>query len=253
MKRTKTKPARETDLYGPVRDYLVANGYTVRGEVQHCDIVASKGDDLIVIELKRQFNVDLLIQATARRKITESVYVALPRPSDWGARWRGMMRILKRLEIGLILVTLGGRKPRVDVAFHPVPYSPRKLKRARRAVLEEMSRRSGDYNEGGSTGRKLVTAYRENAIHIACALERLGPSAPRALRALGTGPKTLSILAGNVYGWFERVDRGVYALTSPGREGLEAFAKLADEYRAQIDACAASTDSDNVVKKSTRK
>lgn len=253
MKQRNNKPARETDLYAPVRDYLEANGYTVRSEVRHCDITATKGDDLIVIELKRQFNVDLLIQATARRQITDSVYVALPRPAAWDARWRGMMRLLKRLEIGLILVTFGERKTRIDVAFHPLPHRPRKVKRARRAVLEEMARRSGDYNEGGSSGRKLVTAYRENAIHIACALARLGPSSPRRLRDLGTGPKTLSILSTNVYGWFERVTRGVYALTNQGRADLDAYEKVAREYRAQVEACVAAADGAIVVAKPTRK
>ena len=30
----------ETDLYRPVHDYLVKQGYTVRSEVRHCDIAA---------------------------------------------------------------------------------------------------------------------------------------------------------------------------------------------------------------------
>lgn len=234
MKRKKCAPARETDLYEPIRKYLESNGYTVRSEVNHCDVTATKGDDLIVIELKRQFNVDLLIQATARRSITDSVYVAVPRPAAWNARWRGIKRVLRQLELGLILVSLGARTHRVDVAFHPAPSQRRKLKAARRAVLEEMARRSGDYNRGGSSGRKLMTAYREDAIRIAACLDRLGPAAPRQLRALGTGPKTLSILSRNVYGWFERVGHGVYALAPEGRAALLEYAALADEYRAQL-------------------
>ena len=51
---------RETDLYGPIRDYLVAQGYDVQGEVKGCDIAARKGDDLIVIER----NADLTIAAS---------------------------------------------------------------------------------------------------------------------------------------------------------------------------------------------
>ena len=41
---------RETDLYPPVRDYLVKHGYTVRGEVLGCDITAAKDDALIVVD-----------------------------------------------------------------------------------------------------------------------------------------------------------------------------------------------------------
>lgn len=253
MKRANNKPARETDLSGPVRDYLEANGYTVRCEVKHCDMAACKGDDLIVIELKRQFNIDLLIQATARRSITDSVYVALPRPRAWDARWRGIMRLLKRLELGLILVTFSPRSTRVEVVFHPLPSPPRKSRKARRAVLEEIAKRSGDYNRGGSSGQKLVTAYRENAIHIACCLERFGPMAPRGLRALGTGPKTLPILSGNVYGWFERVERGIYALTAQGRKELASYDTVAAEYRVRLDACAASVEGGIVVGNATPK
>ena len=53
----------ETDLYEPIRDYLVAQGYTVRGEVHDCDVTATKGEELIVVELKLRFNMELLYQA----------------------------------------------------------------------------------------------------------------------------------------------------------------------------------------------
>jgi hypothetical protein len=33
-------------------------------------------------------------------------------------------------------------------------------------------------------------------------------------------PEAGKILQSNVYGWFERVDRGVYGLTEAGREAL---------------------------------
>ena len=56
-------PLVETDLYGPIRDYLVANGYAVQAEVKHCDVTARKGDDLIVVEMKLRCSLDLLIQA----------------------------------------------------------------------------------------------------------------------------------------------------------------------------------------------
>ncbi len=237
---------RETDLYEPIRDYLAAQGYTVRAEVSHCDITARKGDDLIVIELKRQFGIDLLAQATARQRLSDSVYVAFPAPSDMRTRrWRGIVRILRQLELGLILVFHAEAapasergQPRIEVAFHPLPYVRQKRKSARRAVLEEMAQRSGDYNQGGAVRRKLVTAYRENAIWIACCLEQFGPLAPRRLRELGTGPKTLSILYTNVYGWFDRVGRGLYALAARGRDELRAYPELTKQYRAKLDLTA---------------
>jgi len=237
MQTSKTAPPRETDLYPPIRDFLVAHGYTVRAEVNHCDVTARKGDDLIVIELKRQFNVDLLIQATARRRITDSVYVAFPAPEDLGpgSRWPGIKRILRQLELGLILVFFSGSAPRIEIVFHPLPYQARKRKDARRAVIREMNMRSGDYNQGGAASTKLVTAYRENAIQIACFLEKLGPVSTHQLRDLGTGPKTTSILYGNVYGWFDRIGRGLYAITSRGREDLEFYPALVKQYAVRFE------------------
>jgi hypothetical protein len=228
------KQLRETDLYPPIAEYLDSLGYTVRSEVNGCDVTAAKGDDLVIIELKRNFSTDLLIQAAKRQRMTDSVYVALPRQKN-GRKLRGMKHLLRRLELGLIFVSLNGRrKSRVEVAFHPVPFQRQKRKRARRAVLREMAERSGDFNQAGSCRRKLVTAYRENAIHIACCLDRLGPLSPRQLRALDTGPKTLSILYSNFYGWFERVDRGLYALSAQGQTELAQYPELARRYTRRL-------------------
>ncbi len=228
MKRKSHITIRESDLYGPIRDYLVAQGYTVRGEVKDCDITAVKGDDLIIIELKRAFGASLLVQAAQRQRATDSVYVALPRP-DGGIcthRWRGVTHLFRRLELGLILVVFGGRTPYVEVVFHPLPYERRKVGKHKRAILTEIAGRSGDFNEGGTTRRKRLTAYRENALRIACCLDRHGSMSPRQLRELGTGPKTLSILSGNVYGWFERVERAVYRITQQGRDDLKVYPQV---------------------------
>lgn len=232
-----SQPLRETDLYGPIRDYLVSQGYTVRAEVADCDVVAYKDGELVIVELKRRCSVDLLIQAIDRQRITDSVYVALPGPFDLrrGSRWHGIRKLLRRLELGLIVVDLQRARPQVKVVSHPSPYRKRRLKHKRLAVLEEMIGRSGNRNQGGSTRQKLVTAYRESAIHIACCLERYGPLTPRQLRALDTGSKTTSILYKDVYGWFERVDRGLYALSPLGRTALNDYSELVDEYAAFLD------------------
>jgi len=217
---------RETDLYGPVRDWLLAQNYTVRGEVRGCDIAATRDDDLVLIELKCGFTTDLILQAVERQRAADSVYVALPRPKRGrgGSRWRGIEHLLRRLELGLLLVSPETNK--VEAVLHPLPFDRRRDKKARRAILTEIAGRSGDYNRGGSTRCKLLTAYRENAVFVACCLERHGTLSPRALRALGTGPKTLAILHKNVYGWFERQSRGLYALTPQGRAALADYPDL---------------------------
>jgi hypothetical protein len=235
MAKKKRKIA-ETDLHGPVAKYLKAQGYTVRSEVEGCDITALKDDELIVVELKRRFDTKLLMQAAQRQRITDSVYVALPRPdkSLWSKRWREIQHLLRRLELGLILVTPRRRKPTVEVVFHPRAPVRRKRAGARRAVIREIESRTGDYNKGGSVRKKLVTAYRENAIHIACALEKYGPLSPKQLRDLGTGPKTLSILYDNHYGWFDHIATGLYALKPLGKEALKRYAKVAKLYRGKL-------------------
>ena len=237
MSENRSRPLRETELYEPIHDYLVSEGYTVRAEVADCDIVAYKEGELIAIELKRRFGANVLIQAIDRQRITDSVYVALPGPFDLrrGSRWHGIRRLLRRLELGLIVVDLQRSKPLVNVVSHPSPYRKKRLKHKRLAVLEEMIGRSGNRNLGGSTRQKLVTAYRESAIHIACCLDRYGPLTPRQLRVLGTGAKTTSILYKDVYGWFDRLSRGLYALSPLGRTALNEYSVLVDEYAAFLD------------------
>lgn len=228
-----SSPITETDLYAPVRDWLVAQGYTVRGEVKDCDIAAVRGDDLIAIELKRSFNGTLLVQAAQRQILTDSVYVALPRPGEslYSKKWKGIRHLLRRLELGLILVAVPSPAPSIEIVFHPLPYNRKKNKRARRAILREIEGRTGDYNRGGSVNRKLVTAYRENAIHIACLLERFGPLSPKQLRGLGTGGKTSSILYDNHYGWFERIAHGLYALKPTALNTMTQFSEPLKTYR----------------------
>lgn len=237
-RRRRKKQLAETDLYGPIAEFLRRNGCTVRSEVLDCDITATKDDDLIIIELKRAFNTDLLIQAAKRQRITDSVYVAVPRPKGGlnTPKWRGIKHLLRRLEIGLIFVSFRKKKALVQVAFHPVPFDRRKQKSKRRAVLREIEARSGDYNTGGMTGSPIVTAYRENAIEIACLLERFGPLSPAELRKMGACSRTLSILYNDFYGWFERVDRGLYALRARAVADLEQFEEVLALYRKKAAA-----------------
>lgn len=234
---TGTQPVRrEADLYAPIRDYLVAQGYTVRGEVRGCDITATREGDLVVIEMKRSLSVALLVQATQRQQLADSVYVAVPAPRQARDRGyvRGLRHLLRRLELGLIYVHFRADGAAVEVVSHPLPLRRRRDRRERRAVLREMAGRSGDHSEGGGNGRPVVTAYREAALYIAFCLGRRGPLAPRQLRALGGGAKTQSILAKDFYGWFERVERGVYRLRSAGEAALAQQPDLAAGFEERL-------------------
>ena len=235
-KKQRPAPKRETDLYPPIRDYLTAQGYTVRAEVSGCDCTAEKDGALIVIELKLRFNLELLLQAADRQRISDSVYVAIPRPDNMGRKspWRQHKHVLRRLEIGLLLVSFDTDPAQVQVVFHPVPFARKKQSKKKRAILRERAGRSQDLNEGGSVGKKLVTAYREQALFIACALEHLGEASPKTLRDLGASKKAQAILYDNHYGWFERVGRARYALKPKGREALDAYPQLTGPFKKQI-------------------
>jgi hypothetical protein len=43
------------------------------------------------------------------------------------------------------------------------------------------------------------------------------------LRVEADAPNAAAILQQDVYGWFERVERGVYTVSPQGRVGLERF------------------------------
>jgi hypothetical protein len=66
-----------------------------------------------------------------------------------------------------------------------------------------------------------MTAYRQQALAVANALSGT-PSRPRDLRILA--PDAAKILQDNVYGWFKRIERGLYRLTSSGRVALVTWA-----------------------------
>ncbi len=225
---------RETDLYPPVKAWLTANGYAVRAEVNGCDVAARKGNDLVLIELKKTINLELLLQIAGRQRVCGSVYAAVPRPAVQDRRWRALSALVKRLEAGLLLVSMEEYSPRVQIAFHPMPCPPRKDKRVTRAVLAEMAGRSLDLNTGGSTGRKLMTAYREQALVVAVALSEAPSASPAELRRMGAPDKTGAILYDNHYGWFERLGKGSYALSAGGREALQGYAEMAGHIRKAL-------------------
>jgi hypothetical protein len=227
---------KESDLFEPVKNYLEAGGYKVRAEVKNCDITATKGDELIIVELKLSANLQLFIQATNRQYITDSVYVAIPRPTQRSKKhWKGILHILRRLELGLIFVDVDNPVNPVEIVFHPIEFQRRKFKHRKRAIIKEAENRSQNLNVGGSNKKKIITAYKENAIQIAVYLREIGDTSAKILREYDSGKKTLSILYSNFYGWFQRVDRGIYGITQKGEKELNNFPGLVKKYEKILD------------------
>jgi hypothetical protein len=220
----------EAALYSPVKQFLERQGYEVKGEVRGCDLVARRGaEPLIIVELKLRFNLPLVLQGIDRLALTERVYLAVPRPERQA---RGgllaperpeIRKLCRRLGLGLILVGLTRKS--VEILEEPVPYRPRQAKSRALRLLDEFSRRVGDANVGGAVGVPLVTAYRQDALRCARALALGGPMRVGALRSAAEVPRAARILQRNVYGWFDRIERGTYRLTPEGDQALSRFAE----------------------------
>lgn len=221
----------ETDLYPPVKSFLEGLGYEVKAEVNTCDVVAKKPDgSLTIVELKKGFNLDLLIQGVERLTLANDVYIAagfygpIAKGSLWNKRRRGILKLCKRLGLGLMMVRLYARKaPGVEVLLDPEPYTPRKNYAKAGRLKKEFDARVGDPNAGGATRSKIMTAYRQAAIQCAVLLKDGGPMKARDIRDHTGFEKASLLLRNNHYGWFERVDRGVYAITDVGISALNDY------------------------------
>jgi len=219
----------EAALYRPVKQFLERQGYEVKGEVRGCDLVACRADEPpVIVELKLRLSLALVLQGINRLALTERVYLAVPRPDR---RVRAgpltperpeIRKLCRRLGLGLILVGLSCNT--VEILEEPLPYRPRQAKSRALRLMDEFSRRIGDANVGGAAGVPLVTAYRQDALRCARALALDGPMRVSALRSAAGVPRAARILQRNVYGWFDRIERGIYRLTPAGDQALSRFA-----------------------------
>lgn len=218
---------RETDLYPPIRSHLEAQGYTVKSEVSGADVVAIRGSDPpLIIELKLSFSLALFHQALERLKISDDVYVAVTRGKGkrFARALRSNVTMARRLGLGVITVRL--EDGLVEVHCDPGPYAPRKQPRKRDRLLREFARRQGDPNEGGQTSAGLITAYRQDALKCAVYLFELGASkGVDVARATGVEQAT-RMMRDNHYGWFERVQTGIYGLTPDGAQAVNASGRV---------------------------
>jgi hypothetical protein len=225
---------RESDLYAPVKTFLEGQGYTVKAEIGDCDLLARRADDPpVVVELKLTFSLALVMQGVARQTMFDHVYLAVPVSTDrgWSLRYKDIIRLCRRLGLGLLAVKSDG----VEAHLDPGPYAPRKMPQRSGRLLREFDRRVGDPNTGGMTGVKRMTAYRQDALRCAAFLQA-GGAAKAALVARGAGvARAATLLRADVYGWFERVDRGVYALTPKGQAGLITFGAEVTALRVASD------------------
>jgi hypothetical protein len=229
----------EASLYPPVKRFLEGLGFEAKGEVCGCDVVAldrATGNRIAVVELKLTFTLDLLLQAVDRTVVADEVWVAVKA----SRRGRGreadprVKRLCRMLGLGMLVVFASGK---VELSVEPAPWRPRRDARRRSGIVDEHRRRHGDPSAGGSTRRPIMTAYRQQALDCAAALAA-GPARPRDLKP--TAPDAAKILLRNVYGWFERIERGRYGLTAAGRAALAQWRPGEAEAAAPITPSASA-------------
>lgn len=227
----------EVELYDPIKRFLEAQGYRVKGEIGPCDIVAVRGDEApVVVELKDRLTLALLLQAVDRLSVSDAVYIAFRIGKGHSASWRSRRKqvtsLLRRLGLGLLTVSERGH---VVPVLDPAPYRPRPNSQRRRRLLKEFAERVGDPEMGGSASRQRLTAYRQDALRCARELADSGILKLSVLRERTGVYRAGAILRDNHYGWFDRVKTGYYDLSPKGRRDLVEWsdAVLTPEFRSK--------------------
>ena len=233
---------KETELYIPVKRLLEEEGYEIRGEVSGADIAAMRGEELLIVEMKTAFNLKLLMQVVKRQRMTDNVYIAIPRPS-YKKRFNKDIKdreyLLRRLSLGLIYVAMDSEAPYAAVVFKPGKFDMDKSKaassRKTAKLLKEYGGRSKDYNIGGSVRTNLVTVYREKALVIAYCLKKNGTTKTKILKEMGCSDKTTTILYNNYYGWFEKTGKAEYKLSESGFKALAKYREVLEHLVKDIE------------------
>lgn len=222
---------KETELYAPIKAYFAARGYQVKGEVGAADMVAVPFDnpdagEPIIVELKTSFTLSLFHQAIQRQSMTDQVYIAVPhKTGKIGLRAVRKNKMLCR-RLGLGLITVHMKDSRVVVHCDPAPFAPRKIKAKKAKLLKEFESRHGDPNDGGMTSMGMMTSYRQGALRCAKVLHDEGACKASYVAKMAGFEKARNLMAANHYGWFEKIDRGVYGLTPMGAKALDEHADI---------------------------
>lgn len=213
---------KESDLYPPVCEYFKSLGYDVLAEVKNCDLVAQKDDEIIIAELKRTFSLKLVYQAIDRQSISNIVYVVIPRPKKGakGTEWRNMLKLMKKLNIGIITVAMDSPLKTVDIVSVPEDLTKPKNTSKKASLKKEVSARNIRTNIGGINKTKILTAYREKSIFALCILEILKEIKPSQLNHIMNEKYAGYILSRNYYGWFKKISKGIYGISKKGIEVL---------------------------------
>ena len=158
--------------------------------------------------------------------MTDHVYIAVPRKTGKAAlvAIRRNKMLCRRLKIGLITVRM--KTGQIDVHCEPKDFTARKQPAKKAQLLKEFGSRHGDPNKGGMTSVGLMTSYRQGALRCAKVLHDEGACKGSYVAKMAGFEKATRLMASNHYGWFEKVDKGIYGLTREGAKALDENAEL---------------------------
>src|SRR5260370_31002796 len=114
----------EASLYKPVKAFLEQLGYTAKGEIRGCDVVAVRDgvpEFVVVTELKLGLSLELLLQATDRLAIADEVWIAVPATKRGRDQDRPAHPLCRPPGVGRPTVSLPPRPLAIAVPPRPVP------------------------------------------------------------------------------------------------------------------------------------
>lgn len=219
----------EKELYPSIKAFFQSQSFDVYGEVKDIDVVAKSGDHIVAIELKTSLNLELILQGSKRQRLTDDVFLAVPKPTgrmQRGKSFKDKLYLIKRLGLGLIYVDTSFKPHKIIVAFEPslldIKRSQQRFKKKRETLFKELDARHKDYNIGGSRG-KIITAYKEASLRVLKILEDGQPHSTKDIRHASGVKQSTTILYKNYHGWYEKVDRAVYCMSPSGENALKEY------------------------------
>ncbi len=229
--------AKEQDFYKPIKRYFEKQGYDVKAEIKDCDCVCVKGEEIIICEFKLAFNMSLVFQGLDRQKITDNVYLCVPKYKG-RVGYRNFLKaknLCSRLGFGLIIVNTTLKSPTCEEVLRPQETGVRKNKPKTERLLKEYNGRTFDLNTGGQTGKKINTAYKETCIKILCILEKEEKiSSSILVSKYGFDKNVYRVLYNNPHRYFRKTEeRGIYVISEIGKNALNENdnAKLVNYFR----------------------
>lgn len=167
MRRRPFKFATEADVAAAVAANLEAMGFEVWAEIEHIDLIARRGDEIIGVEVKKAFCPKLVAQAMRARSYCGAAYMAFPRVAD-DATLFVAEAAAERGGVGLIEVLHWGHTH----ANRPLPDELIIRRRASRSneairrVTRLMVPETKGWTAGGKPGCRVVTDFRLTALRV---------------------------------------------------------------------------------------